>query len=309
VSTPANVPESTVASQTSAPAPLSATRPLLWSVRRELWENRSIYVATLIVACIVLFGFSMSTFHLPSTIRTALALDPAKQHAAIDKPYTVAAVAIMVTAFVVGVSYCLGALRSERRDRSILFWKSLPVSDLTTVLSKAAIPLVVLPVLTFAIIVTTQLIMLLLSSMVLLGSGMDATELWAQVKFFQSALAQLYALGVMTLWYAPIYGWLVLVSGWARRVPFLWAVSPVFAFGVVEKIAFNTSYTAVLLKDRLMGWFTQGFAPHAQGIPIDPLALLEPAKFLGSPGLWLGLVFTAGFLAAAARLRRYRQPI
>ena len=57
--------------------------------------------------------------------------------------------------------YCLDALYGERRDRSILFWKSLPVSDLTTVLSKASIPIVVLPLLTFAVTVATQLIMLL----------------------------------------------------------------------------------------------------------------------------------------------------
>ncbi len=67
----------------------------------------------------------------------------------IEQPYTFAAGCIMATAFIVGVFYCLDALHGERRDRSILFWKSLPVSDLTTVLSKASIPLVVLPLLSF----------------------------------------------------------------------------------------------------------------------------------------------------------------
>ena len=78
-------------------------------------------------------------------------------------------------AFVVGVFYCLDALHGERRDRSILFWKSLPVSDLTTVLSKASIPLVILPLITFAIVIATQLIMLLLSSAAMLISGLSAT--------------------------------------------------------------------------------------------------------------------------------------
>ncbi len=127
----------------------------------------------------------------------------------------------MLTTLLVGVFYCLDALHGERRDRSILFWKSLPVSDLTTVLSKASIPLVVLPLLTFAITVAMQWIMLLLSSAVLLGSGLSVATLWTQLSFVQMSLVLLYhLLTVHSLWYAPFYGWLLLVSGWARRAPF-----------------------------------------------------------------------------------------
>ena len=79
-------------------------------------------------------------------------------------PYDIAAMMLIFTAFIVGVFYCLDALHGERRDRSILFWKSLPVSDLTTLLSKATIPLIVLPLVTFAIIVATQVVMLLWTS-------------------------------------------------------------------------------------------------------------------------------------------------
>ena len=108
--------------------------------------------------------------------------------------------------------------RSERRDRSILFWKSLPVSDLTAVLSKLAIPVVVLPLLSFAISLATQFIMLVLSSVILLGSGVDIAALWAEVSFFHVSLVLLYhLLTVHGLWYAPIFGWLLMVSAWARR--------------------------------------------------------------------------------------------
>ena len=99
----------------------------------------------------------------------------------------------MGTTFIIGVFYCLDALYGERRDRSILFWKSLPVSDLTTVLSKASIPLVVLPLLTFAITVVTQLLMLLLSAAVLAGSGLSVTPL-TQLPLFQMSLVLLYHL-------------------------------------------------------------------------------------------------------------------
>ena len=84
-------------------------------------------------------------------MRAASALDPAEQPAALAMPYSIAATLIIVTTLIVGGFYCLDALHGERRDRSILFWKSLPVSDLTTVLSKMTIPLVVLPLVAFAI--------------------------------------------------------------------------------------------------------------------------------------------------------------
>ncbi|MDQ2964222.1 MAG: ABC transporter permease, partial [Pseudomonadota bacterium] len=200
------------------------------------------------------------------------------------------------------------ALHSERRDRSILFWKSLPVSDLTTVLSKASIPLVVLPLLTFAIIVALKLIMLLLSTAVLLANGLSAAPLWTQVPLLRMSLMLLYGLIAFTLWYAPIYGWLLLISGWARRTTFLWAMLPPLAICVVEAIAFHTSHFASMLKYRLTGAFAEAFA-EAHGDPVIELEQLDPVRFLSSPGLWIGLVVAAAFLAAAVWLRRYREPI
>src|SRR5919197_2529273 len=151
----------------------SSTQSFYWSVWRELWENRSIYVAPLIVAVVVLFGFLVSTIGMPERRQSVLSLDPARQRALIGAPYDIAAMILIFTAFIVGVFYCLDALHSERRDRSILFWKSLPVSDRTTVLSKATIPLVVLPSVTFAIVVATQLVMMLWTSVLLIIHGMS----------------------------------------------------------------------------------------------------------------------------------------
>src|SRR5678810_814772 len=167
------VPESAgVSPPGDRPAP---PQPFYWSVRRELWENRSIYVAPILVAIVVLFGFLVSTIGLPERRQEVLLLDPAKARAAIEAPYNMAAIMLILTAFIIGVFYCLDALYGERRDRSILFWKSLPVSDRTTVLSKAAVPLVILPVLTFIVIVTTQFLMLVWTTIVLLPSGLGGT--------------------------------------------------------------------------------------------------------------------------------------
>jgi ABC-2 type transport system permease protein len=109
------------------------------------------------------------------------------------------------------------------------------------------------------------------------------------------------------IWYAPIYAWLLLVSGWARRAAFLWAVLPPVAIGVVEKIAFNTTHFASLIGNRFGGG-EQGAASTAESMSMGP-GLVAIGQFLSSPGLWMGLAVAAAFLAATVRLRRYREPI
>ncbi len=311
MNTPSNAAtEFPVGSRGIAPAALPATRLMEWSVRRELWENRSVYIAPLAVTAVMLFASAISMIRLPQRWRALLLLDPAQQAAAIQKPYEVVMMMILLTAFVVGVFYCLDALHGERRDRSILFWKSLPVSDLTTVLSKASIPLLVLPLLSFAIILATQLIMLLLSSAVLLGSGLGSAALSLQWKFAPSPVALLGTVVATALWHAPIYGWLLLVSAWAKRAVFLWAVLPFVAINVFEKMAFRTSHLTSLHGYRLFGSFPQAFVREGRGrFMLKPLTQLTPAEFLSRPGLWIGLAFAAAFLAVAVRLRHDREPI
>jgi ABC-2 type transport system permease protein len=287
------------------------TRPLYWSVWRELWENRSIYIAPLIVAAVQVFSFAISTIGLAERRRAVLLLDDsARQRAAIEQPYDFAAMIMIFTVFIVGVFYCLDALHGERRDRSILFWKSLPVSDRTTVLSKAIIPMVVLPALAFAMVVCVQLIMLLMSSVNLLVHGVSPATTWAHIPVFQNWLVLLYGLIAIALWHAPIYGWLLLISGWARRATFLWAVLPLIVIQIFEKITFGTWYFGVFLKHRLMGFAPGAFDFQGRHNPtIDSFAQLTPGRYLSSPDLWIGLVVAVGFIAAAVRMRRYRGPI
>jgi ABC-2 type transport system permease protein len=292
---------------------MSPTRPLYWSVRRELWENRSIYIAPLIAAGVVLFGFTITAFSLPGLRRKALALEPTRMRAAIETPYDIAAMMIMFTVFIVGIFYCLDALYGERRDRSILFWKSLPVSDLTSVLAKAFVPLAILPLLTFVVVLATHFIMLLLTTAVLLPSGLAGTT-WQLLPWPRLLIILLYGLVTSTLWEAPIFAWLLLVSSWARRATFLWAVLPWLAIAAIEKIAFNTAYFAQMLVRRLTGGFAEGFVvvkyPKGAHVPVvDRFTELDPLKFLSSPGLWIGLLIAAGFIFAAVRLRRFRGPL
>lgn len=284
-------------------------RPLYWSIRRELWENRSIYIAPLTVAGIFLFGFLISTTRLPQRMRTLAALDLAKQRHAVSLPFSMAASLIIVTGFAVGVFYCLDALHGERRDRSILFWKSMPVSDFKTVLSKASIPFVVQPLLAFTLALATQCIMVLVSAAVVAGSGNDAAAWWARLPIFQMTLVMFYGLAVHALWYAPIYAWLLLVSAWARRAVILWAALPFLALGIIERMAFGTKVWPAFMRYRLLGAMKEGFGELAPNMPVTHLSLLTPGRFFSSAGLWLGLIFAAACLAAAVRLRRNREPI
>ena len=303
------IPESQIVQPASAPAVLSATRPLYWSVRRELWEYRSIYLAPLAVAAVFLLGFAVSLIGLRHKMHDLPTLSPMGQHMLLQQPYNFLSLLTMLTTFLIAVFYCLDALYGERRDRSILFWKSLPVSDLTTVLSKALIPLVVIPLLTFAITFVTQTIMLLLSCVVLPANGVSVATLWNDLSFFQMTLMLLYhLLAIHGLWYAPIYAWLLLISSWARRTPFLWAVLPPLVIVVVERIAFRTSYFGSLLGNRMSGG-SEGAAFAVGSMSMDPMSHISPSQFLLSSGLWIGLAFAVAFLAAAMQLRRYRDPI
>jgi ABC-2 type transport system permease protein len=286
----------------------SAARRLSWSIRRELWENRSVYLAPLVVAGLSLVGFVVALARLPQTMRAAAAMDSVRQQEAIQQPYVVVAIALMAIALIVAVVYCLDALYGERRDRSILFWKSLPVSDLMTVLAKASVPILLLPLIVFALTVATQLLMLLTSSAVLAVGGGDVRLLWARMPILEATgIHFAHIVGAHGLWYAPFYAWLLMISAWARRVPFLWATLPPFAIGAVERIAFGTTRFGDFLRNRFLG----GPMPEGStgGMTMDMLGSRSFVDFLLDPGLWLGLAVAALFLLAAVRLRRMRAPI
>jgi ABC-2 type transport system permease protein len=296
--------ESAIQSQGTEPAAVSALQVMYWSIRREIWENRALYIAPLAAAAVFLFGFAINLAIMRRS--GSPLLSPAQQQDLLMERYEFSASLIMGIAFLVGIFYSLDALYGERRDRSILFWKSLPVSDLTTVLSKLAIPILGLPLLSFAITIATQFIMLVMTSVVLLGSGVNIAALWIQVSFLHFSLVLLYhVLTVHGLYYAPIYGWLLMVSAWAPRAPFIWAFLPPFVICGVEKIAFNKTHFCTLLGERLTGpGATMADNDHAMDF-----STLIPHHFFSEPGLWIGLAIAAIFLAVAVRLRRYRGPI
>lgn len=228
---------------------------------------------------------------------------------------------LLVLGFVV-FFYCLGSLYDERKDRSVLFWKSLPVSDRDTVLSKAISALVVAPTLAIAVGVACMVASLLvLSVFVLLHHGNPLALLWSPGNLLANAGVALAAIPVYALWALPSAGWLLLCSVWSKSKPFLWAIMiPVFAgvfiswFDLMNMFNLDSSWFWKNVVAHLLGgvfpgtWFTamelDGLQPKELG---NHLVLLKALySVLATPQLWIGAGAGIAMIAAAIRLRRWR---
>ncbi len=293
----------TAASETLAAA--RKVRPFYWAVRRELWENRAIWIAPLAVEAIVLVAFFFASFSLNHGVATA------KTGQALNMPYAAAAGAAFMISFIVAIFYALGALHGERRDRSLMFWKSLPVSDTTTVLAKAAIPLVVQPVIVLAIAVAGQLAMLVWGTFVMLVTGHDPSDYWRHLHLPLIWAMLPYGLFMNALWDVPFYGWLLLVSAWAKRMTFVWALGPWLGLMLFEFMVFRTWHVRGLLDERIFGGFERAYTVPGpkRNVAIESLSQVDPMRFLADPGLWGGFLFGAACLAACVWLRRRHDPI
>jgi ABC-2 type transport system permease protein len=236
---------------------------------------------------------------------------PAQRQALASIPFYMVAAAMLLTMFLVAVFYCLGGMYNERRDRSILFWKSLPVRDLTTVLSKIVVPMAILPAVTLAIAAATEVLMLGIGVLGFATHGAGA-EADVPMPMGDIMVVLAYGLVAMTLWWAPVYAWLLLVSGWAKRAPFLWAVLPPLGVALAEKLAFGTNRIGDILLSRVFGGYQAAFV-EVHKTPNMPLSAMlphiDPAKFVAAPGLWIGLLVAAGLIAATVWMRRRREPI
>ena len=270
-----------------------------WSLRRELWEHRFLYIAPLAVGALITVANLVNVL-LPQGLHLG-PLDAAAQHQVLESHFIFAALLLMFSTGVVSIFYAVDALYGERRDRSILFWKSMPVSDTVTLLAKLTIPLLLMPLFTFAITFVTQLIMLLLG-MMRAGAGLPSqlglASMWG-AEFF-------HLVAFHGLWWAPFWGWFLMASAWARRAPLLWATLPPLGIAFAERIAFGTSYFAQWLMFRFVGGMEEG---ASQPMSSGSLMAMTPLRFITDIHLWTGFLACAVFVVIAIRLRRLRGPI
>jgi ABC-2 type transport system permease protein len=308
------------AAPAAAPRPV---RPFYWSVRRELWENRSMLIAPLVAAGVLLIALAISLIANASQLSQGLqalsALAPEKQQMMIAGSYFGIGIVVTVVMNVAVLFYLLDALQGERKDRSVLFWKSMPIADTTTVLSKLFTATLIGPAIVLATALAAQIVVMLLATVLLLIAGVNPVAIWANPQLFQVIVGSIYVLLAMELWYAPVTAWLLFVSAWAKRAAFLWAVLTPIAAIVFERVAFGTRYVRDFFGYRLTSGLKTMFVAHspaprfndggAVDMPHRVFAALDPVGFLTNPWLWVGLVVAAGFVAAAIWMRRYREPL
>ena len=280
-----------------------------WSVRREIWEHKSVWMAPAAVAALLCLALVFGVTHFTGSYSGSFAsLPPERQRQIVATPFGLVAAVILLASFIVAIFYCMDALHAERRDRSVLFWKSMPVSDRMTVLAKFFIPVAVIPAIALLVALAMQAVLLVLASVALSMRGIDTSLMSANLPVAALTLGMLYGVAVHVAWYAPIYAFLLLVSVVARR-PFLWVVLPLLALPIFEKIAFDTRYIGAFIKYRLLGAMQEAFRANSMQEPVTALSQLDPVRYLSSPGLWLGLLAAAALLYAAMRLRRSREPM
>ena len=227
-----------------------------------------------------------------------------------------------VMGFVV-LFYCLGSLYDDRRDRSILFWKSLPISDTRTVLSKVASAVVMAPVIAVVVGIAVGIVQLLIAAAALSFHGVHVWTLLTLAHPFRVIFTLLLAIPTYALWALPAVGWLMLCSAWARSKPFLWAIALPLVTGLIV-----TWFQLMGLFHQTSGWFWHHVVQRlilsvfpasnlvfdsAAARAIDRLddtnAWLDPTaslSMLASVELWIGAIVGVAMLAGAVYFRRIR---
>lgn len=292
-------------------------------VRRELWEHRSIVIAPTVIAVLVSLmavtgHVTVSAFDqvIDLAIIGASNLGAAERGAAINVMLIGISSLFALAMAVLSFFYALDALYAERKDRSILFWRSIPCTDSETVLSKLAVAILVIPAVTMAAIVVTHVAVLAVTGIWVEVRGADAGHLiWSATPFLDNWVATLVVIFALPLWLSPFIGWFLFVSAFAKRSPFLVGLLPILILPMLEKTLIGTTLLARAIFVRSANiplfrglrtgdlFFYEGNGP-AEGLAL--LKLLDLGRFLGSPGLWLGLVVCGLFTAAAVYVRRYR---
>jgi ABC-2 type transport system permease protein len=293
-------------------------------LKREILEHRSIYTVPAIIGIILslltLTGqVTVSAFgdFVDLAVVGASNVHMGHRRAMLTGAFSVTTMIFAIGAWLVMVFYCLDTLYAERKDKSILFWRSLPITDAETVVSKLLIAIIVIPGAFLVTAFATHLIMLILSSLWVIAEGGNAGHLiWTPAPIVDNWSAFALIAIAMTLWWSPFLGWFLFVSAFAKRSPFMIAFLPIIVLPMIEKLL-------PLKTDLLLhALFVRTFEPplfnvdisviQEEGImPLDPesvslLATLDLGGFLSDPSLYAGIIVCGILTVGAIYVRRYR---
>ena len=336
----------------NAAHPISPLNKFKWLLKREYWENKggffwapliaSAISLTLAVLAIVagLFavrraaangdlhvnGVNVNGLDVKMLTAQMTPHDMVQWANGMDFTLVVSSAWPFLVLGFVAFFYCLGALYDDRRDRSVLFWKSMPISDVQTVLSKVVSALIVAPLFAVVIGIVAMFVFGAIISLVLLAHGGNPMQLiWGPASPLTIVAGMISWIPVYALWALPTAGWLLMCSAWAKSKPFLWAVIlPLFAGIIVSSLQF-TKIAAVdgsWFWANVVGRLLLGFVPgiemaYKAESPQDEslqsvLSGFTPADqfaSLAEPQLWIGAVVGVVFIVAAIWLRKRRDEI
>lgn len=320
-------------------------------IRREYWENRGGFVITPIVIGSLLLLASLAMLIGVSLMDHEIYVDGEKVYGILegvrqlaDEPFLHRSLGLTTFVYAIGSMfswammfvlffYFLGSLWDDRKDRSILFWKSLPVTDLKTVLSKIATGLLLVPAITLAGIAITHLLFFLCFTLIAWFAGVPAWDtFWAPAQPWNAWANLIVAMLIHGLWMFPVWGWLMLASAAARGFfrPFLIAVLIPLMIGLIDlwfsvfgrwqSLLFGEDFRSTVFpvigerfaggalplvvvegNDQAIYWNNM-----ATGGDLNTMSLGLSAERLTEPALWWGLAFGVACVAIATYLRRYR---
>ena len=314
-------------------------KTFFWLVKREYWEHRGGFLWAPLVAggifllllILMILLFEIFRTHagvhvgfLNTLVEKADAGDWESAGNAFDMILLIPSIILSAVLGFVVLFYSLGSLYDDRRDRSILFWKSLPVSDMRTVLSKVASALIMAPVFSILISVVMGVVLLLICAFFLAAHGISIWRLLAYTHPLQVLGSLLSFVPLYALWALPSVGWLMFCSAWARSKPFLWGVAvPLIAglfvglFSVMSPLSFSAKWiwSHVILRALLSVFPGSEFVLDAQYLKNMPdtnpnesvaLSLLHSYTLLGSVELWIGVAAGIALIGGAIWFRRVR---
>jgi ABC-2 type transport system permease protein len=285
-----------------------------WLIRREFWENRAILLIPAVFGGLLLLAALFGQVSIPH-------LTSAHESEAAAGAFLVVVGAMFYLVMgVYSIWYLMDCLYTDRKDRSILFWKSLPISDSTTVLCKLLVVLVIVPLVYFAAADATALIaafILSIRARASIGSSLWNGNVWWQVQVLWA-----YVVVTTAVWYLPIAGWLMLVSAYAKRAVMLWAVLPPLLLYFLERLFFGTRTVGHLVSRRLTGlpavsfnfpkynWTSDGGLTD-NGVAVAPSVwrLINPSGFFSNVETWIGVAVGIALIVAAIQLRMRRSEI
>ena len=294
-------------------------------VKREVWEHRSLYVTPavvgLVMVLVLLTGLVFASAYQEmidlSIFGAQNVVGDAERRAGMFALLLSNTAPFLFAGMILTIFYCLDSLYAERKNKSILFWRSLPITDAETVISKFLTAAVAIPVIAFVVIVVTHLLVLFLTGIfVSIEGGSSVFLVWGSAPVFDVWSGMLIFTLALPIWFSPFIGWFLFVSAWTKRSPLLMAFLPLVIVPTLEYWVFRTHLVASAMQtrfeqlpifkgiDHTLFFEDEEFIAAADAVSL--ISYIDIGKFLASPAMWAGVIVCGLFLTAAIYVRRYR---